>query len=196
MTTQWYYGGKGHVVGPMSFDEVAKNITQARNATHLVWSEGMNEWADARTVSEFKALYPSGPPPLPVLPKSDPKPAAPNSDRENDKSSQKTVVIYKTASNAGVVVGILGCFFALLGIFTIGLVFLPFAVLFSAISLLRSLFSPNAAGIATAFISIVLTIVGFATSPAATIAALAILGGLIGPSRVEQTSTTVAPQTQ
>ena len=90
--------------------------------------------------------------------------------------STKTVVVYKTASNGGVTTGILGGVFAILGIFTFGLLFLPFAALFSIFSLLGSTYRPNALGMLMALTSCILTITGIVMSPTAWIAFLALLG--------------------
>jgi hypothetical protein len=32
---EWYYGFKGKIVGPMSFEDVARRINRARNEKHL-----------------------------------------------------------------------------------------------------------------------------------------------------------------
>ncbi len=98
----------------------------------------------------------------------------------NKDQNPKAVVVYETTSNAGVLTGILGSFFAILGIFTLGWLFLPFAVLFSTISLLSGIFRLSANGGVMAVVSCVLTLIGFATSPVATLAALALLGHVIG----------------
>ncbi len=103
----------------------------------------------------------------------------------NRDQNLKTVVVYKTTSNAGVLTGILGSFFAILGIFTLGWLFLPFAVLFSAISLLSGIIRLSATGGAMAVVSCVLTLIGFSTSPVATLAALSLLGHVIGAPKDE-----------
>jgi GYF domain 2 len=64
---EWYYGDKGRIVGPMSFEEVAGRINRARNEKHLVWTEGMARWADAKTVPAFTDLFRANLPPLPAL---------------------------------------------------------------------------------------------------------------------------------
>lgn len=92
------------------------------------------------------------------------------------RTKEEPVVIYKTASSAGVLTGILGSLFAILGLFMFAILFLPFAILFSLISLLRSVTSPNVSGVMLALVSSVLTVICFVTSPTAILAALAILG--------------------
>ena len=64
---EWYYGDKGKIIGPMSFEDVAVRINRARNEKHLVWTEGMARWADAKTVPAFTDLFRADPPPLPAL---------------------------------------------------------------------------------------------------------------------------------
>jgi hypothetical protein len=64
---EWYYGEKGRIVGPMSFEDVAGRINRAQNEKHLVWTEGMARWADAMTVPAFTDLFRAIPPPLPAL---------------------------------------------------------------------------------------------------------------------------------
>ena len=64
---EWYYGDRGKIVGPMPFEEVAGRINRARNEKHLVWTEGMARWADAKTVPAFTDLFRATPPPLPAL---------------------------------------------------------------------------------------------------------------------------------
>jgi GYF domain 2 len=57
----------GRIVGPMSFEDVAGRINRAQNEKHLVWTEGMARWADAKTVPAFTDLFRANPPPLPAL---------------------------------------------------------------------------------------------------------------------------------
>jgi len=64
---EWYYGDRGKIVGPMSFEEVAGRINRARNEKHLVWTEGMARWTDAKTVPAFTDLFRTNPRPLPAL---------------------------------------------------------------------------------------------------------------------------------
>jgi hypothetical protein len=67
--------------------------------------------------------------------------------------------------NQGVVAGIFGCLFGILGILTIGIIFVPLAALCSLIGLLRGIGGPSLAGIATSLLGAVLTIFGFISSP-------------------------------
>jgi hypothetical protein len=63
---EWYYEVRRRIVGPMSFEDVAGRINRARNEKHLVWTEGMARWADAKTVPAFTDWF-RNPPPLPAL---------------------------------------------------------------------------------------------------------------------------------
>jgi hypothetical protein len=51
----------------MSFEDVVRRINRARNEKHLVWTEGMARWADARRVPAFTDLFRVKPLPLPAL---------------------------------------------------------------------------------------------------------------------------------
>jgi len=65
---KWYYGDRGKIVGPMSFEEVAFRINRAPSEKHLVWTEGMARWTEAKTVPAFTDLFRAAPPPpLPAL---------------------------------------------------------------------------------------------------------------------------------
>ena len=64
---EWYYGDKGKIAGPMSFEDVAGRINRARNEKHVVWTEGMARWADAKRVPAFTDLFRANPPPLRAL---------------------------------------------------------------------------------------------------------------------------------
>jgi hypothetical protein len=66
--------------------------------------------------------------------------------------------------NQGTMAGLLGCAFGVLGIFTLGIVFVPLAALCSLVGLLNGL-SGNGSGLATSAIGAFLTAVGFMASP-------------------------------
>ena len=63
---EWYYGDRGKIVGPLSFEDVAGRINRAPNEKHLVWTEGMTRWADAKTIPTFTDCFRANPPPLPA----------------------------------------------------------------------------------------------------------------------------------
>jgi len=57
MEANWYYSENGKSLGPMSANEIAGRIRQAKNKPHFVWIEGMSDWTDASTVPEFAAAF-------------------------------------------------------------------------------------------------------------------------------------------
>lgn len=62
---EWYYGDQGKIIGPISFEDVVDRIRIDRNEVHLVWTEGMSEWTDAKDLPGFTDAFRSVPPPLP-----------------------------------------------------------------------------------------------------------------------------------
>jgi len=94
----------------------------------------------------------------------------------NGKPQVITKVVYRSRSSAGLFSGIFGCIFAILGIFTFGLVFLPFACLFSLVSLLRSASGVSASGFCAAVASCILTVIGFVVSPTTWLVLIGLLG--------------------
>lgn len=76
-----------------------------------------------------------------------------------------TRVIVVHQGSPGALAGAIGCIFGLLGIFTLGFLFVPIAAVCSLIALARSLASFNATGIGLALLSCVMTVAGFLTSP-------------------------------
>jgi hypothetical protein len=66
--------------------------------------------------------------------------------------------------NQGTMAGIFGCVFGVLGIFTLGIVFVPLAALCSLIGLLNGL-GGNGSGLATSALGAFLAAIGFMTSP-------------------------------
>lgn len=57
MASVWYYVENGKKVGPVSAMELIHRIRDAKDQTHFVWTEGMSEWSDARTLREFSAEF-------------------------------------------------------------------------------------------------------------------------------------------
>ncbi len=85
----------------------------------------------------------------------------------------------------GLIAGLLGCVFGVLGILTFGIVFVPLAALCSVIGLLRGVVGLNASGIGVSLLGGVLTMVGFIVSPSLWLLA----GGLFVASQVHETAT-------
>ncbi len=76
--------------------------------------------------------------------------------------------------------GLLGCVFGVLGIFTLGILFVPLAAICSLVGLLNGL-SGNGSGLATSALGAFLTAVGFVASPSLWFLA----GGLLVASHVQ-----------
>ena len=53
MTDQWYCAENGKSVGPLSAQDVADRVGKAGGKPYLVWSPGMAEWVDARSLPQF-----------------------------------------------------------------------------------------------------------------------------------------------
>ena len=79
---------------------------------------------------------------------------------------------------AGVVPGWFACGLALLGIFSIGAVFIPFAAIFCFIGLLTSLLAFNSRGFFINVFAVILTALGFILSPSAWLAAASVIVAL------------------
>lgn len=79
--------------------------------------------------------------------------------------------------NAGVVSGVLGIGFALLGLFTIGILFVPFAMLFTLVAMVQAMIGGSLFGIALALASGALTVTAVVASPTLLIA-LGIAGAI------------------
>lgn len=91
--------------------------------------------------------------------------------------------------NRGVLAGLLGCILALLGIFTVGVVFVPLAAICALVGLVRASNPLSGAGIGVSLLAIALSVVGFFTSPVLWVA----IGLLMAPPDVDtERATTVA----
>ncbi|MEM6484358.1 MAG: hypothetical protein AAF662_05175 [Pseudomonadota bacterium] len=89
-------------------------------------------------------------------------------------SATQEVVV--TRQRPGNVAGIIACILAVMGIFTIGTLFVPIAAIAALIGTITSVKNKNSTGIGINVLAWVLTIVGFATSP--------VLWALIGASQM------------
>ena len=65
----------------------------------------------------------------------------------------------------GTMAGLFGCIFAVLGILTLGVLFVPIAIVCSVMGLLRSAVSLNLSGLMVSGLGFGLSIVGIAMSP-------------------------------
>jgi hypothetical protein len=73
--------------------------------------------------------------------------------------------VARRPSNDGVVPGIIGCIFAILGIFTLGIVFVPIAAVCSVIGVLLALAGRSGIGFGLSTIAAALTFAGAVVSP-------------------------------
>ena len=80
------------------------------------------------------------------------------------RSNSETVVIQYRGS-PGLLAGIFGCIFAVLGILTFGIIFIPLAVLCSIAGLIRGILGASISGICVSIIGIFLSICGYIVSP-------------------------------
>ncbi|MCF8470413.1 MAG: hypothetical protein K9G30_06485 [Parvibaculum sp.] len=83
---------------------------------------------------------------------------------ESSEGSHTTIVLERR-ENTGLLAGILGCIAGLLGIFSIGVLFVPIAMVCGLIGLMRGISGNNAAGIGTSVLAGFLGIFGFFASP-------------------------------
>ncbi len=75
-------------------------------------------------------------------------------------------IVYERASQAGgLIAGSLSILFGLLGIFSIGIFFVPLAFLCSIVGLVRGVLASSGSGIGTSLLGAVLTLVGAVVSP-------------------------------
>lgn len=86
MTTEWYIGFDGQVVGPVDQQQLLDFLTSSEQWRQiLVWHAGMDEWKLAKDVPDIASQIPKGPPPLPApvpppMPTAAPKSEAPQSE--------------------------------------------------------------------------------------------------------------------
>ena len=76
-----------------------------------------------------------------------------------------TISVQSPNKNAGVMAGILGCIFAVLGILFLGVIFVPIAFVITCCGMFIAVKHRNSAGIGLNSLSALLTIIGFFTSP-------------------------------
>jgi hypothetical protein len=102
-------------------------------------------------------------------------------------------VIVQSRGNPGLLAGLLGCALAILGIFTLGFVFVPLAALCALVGLLRGISAFNASGIGTSLLAACLCLFGFASSPVL----LGIAGGVLATNALTRSAPSVQhPQQQ
>ena len=80
-------------------------------------------------------------------------------------SGSQPVVVVRHSGSPGMVAGLLGCGLGILGIFTLGIIFVPLAALCSVVGIIRGIIGGSGAGIGVSILGIILTVAGFALSP-------------------------------
>lgn len=90
--------------------------------------------------------------------------------------------------NQGVIAGVLGSCFGFLGIFTLGLIFVPLAIVCSLFGLARGLAGQSTAGTGMSIVGLTLSAIGFFSSPSLMLLA----GGLLVASQTDSGSSTDA----
>ena len=78
--------------------------------------------------------------------------------------AERKIVIVRDG-NPGAIAGTFGCVFGILGVFTVGLLFVPLAALCSIVGLLRGIEGRSAAGIGISLLGAILTIAAIVSSP-------------------------------
>jgi len=71
----------------------------------------------------------------------------------------------RRSSNEGVAPGLIGCIFAVLGIFTLGVIFIPIAAACSAVGILLALAGRSGSGFGVSAVAAALTFAGALASP-------------------------------
>ena len=98
----------------------------------------------------------------------------------------------KTMSTAGLLSGVLGCLFALCAIFSLAVLYLPFAIVLSFFSIVRSVSKFSLSGFCAAIVSIFLTVVACVVSPTVWFG-VGFLGSLINAAESGPGGATTAP---
>ncbi len=98
------------------------------------------------------------------------------------------IVIVKRSNNSGLLAGLLGCIFAILGIFTLGILFVPIAVICSLIGILSGVIGRSSTGVIVSLLAGVLSFFGFVYSPTLWLVVAAAIG-LSAASSVTQPKT-------
>jgi hypothetical protein len=94
----------------------------------------------------------------------------------------------RSRGSQGLILGVLGSCFGILGIFTLGLIFVPLAVFSSLFGLVRGLVYRSNAGTGMSIVGLALAVIGFFSSPSL----LLLTGGLFVASQTDNGSLTDA----
>lgn len=60
MEAKWYFAESGKSVGPVTAAQIREQIQADLNLSLFVWTAGMAEWTEARTIAEFTAVREAG----------------------------------------------------------------------------------------------------------------------------------------
>jgi uncharacterized protein YecT (DUF1311 family) len=176
VSDSWYYAENGGHVGPLTLRELRQKLAAHSKADDvLVWCDRFADWKRAKDVPEFRAQAALPPPP--------PSPEGKRQTALTGAATPTVVVVHR--ENAGVLAGVLGCAFGVLGIFSFGifswgLVFVPLAALCTVVGLLRGLARLSPPGIGVSLLSGILTVWGFIFSPSLWLFVGGFVGGLVG----------------
>lgn len=111
---------------------------------------------------------------------------------KSKEPTTKKEVVYITQKYTGLIPGIIASFLAILGILTLGVVFVPLAALVALIGSIIALKNGSISGIGTNLLAWVLVIVGFITSPLL----IVMLGLAVPPSEYTSSTSTEISTTQ
>jgi hypothetical protein len=103
---------------------------------------------------------------------------------------QQTVIVRRKSRRDGLLTGVFACLFGALGIFTLGIIFVPLAALCSVIGLLLGLAGRSSSGLAVSTLGAGLTVIGFVASPSLWL----LVGGLLVASKDHLPAATANPK--
>lgn len=103
MATEWYFNAGDEQGGPVSWDDLKRMAVERKLAGgDLVWSEGMPEWVEARTVADLMPA--KGPPPLPR--KTAPAATPALAPKEEKRVTGELHLVGKGGGNPGGLIGL------------------------------------------------------------------------------------------
>jgi hypothetical protein len=89
MAQEWYYTQGDQKVGPVSVKELKQAAADGTlQPTDLVWTDGLKEWKEARTVKGLEGIWPSSPPSPPARRTAKPVAERPPSDADDQEDDE------------------------------------------------------------------------------------------------------------
>lgn len=89
MAQEWYYTQGDRKVGPVSARELKQAATDGTlQPTDLVWTDGMTDWKEARTVKGLEGIWPSSPPSTPARRTAKPVAVRPPLDADDHEDEE------------------------------------------------------------------------------------------------------------